>query len=75
MRAKDTIKVSANYRHVTISSSISERYARKLIQEHLKSKTNLYGWYCFIDRDNEDSSVYRFELYNPLRVLAMGTYL
>lgn len=75
---KTNVKIDLAERTATVSGGITEKYARKLLQDKLKSDTPFKGgWECFLltdrvarPRDAVQNMVsvdgdYVFELYNP----------
>lgn len=56
-----------------VSPRVNEKYARKLVQDKLKSETDYKGgWTCWIDNAYSDDDHYDFSLANPFYQASRG---
>ena len=63
MSAIDTMVIEDSW--ISITADIDEKYARKLIQDYLKSNTPMsHGWYLWGYHDEGDGKRYLFKATN-----------
>lgn len=59
-----------------VEPRVNEKYARKLVQDKLKSETDYKGgWTCWIDNLYTDDNYYDFSLTNPFYQASRGIEL
>ncbi len=72
--AKETITYTTDYKHATITNSIGQKYAHKLLQDEIKKRTKIKGYWTFWHEYTDDNS-YHYTIDNPLMKLMSAGYL